>query len=162
MQLEGAVALITGAGSGIGRALAQELSRRGCQVLLLGRRAGELSNTRQMLVRPDLAECLPLDLADSEQRGLLAGKVAALTSHLDLLINNAGVVAAGDFATQPEQDWRTMIEVNLWRVGEHKRQQPFQSALGGAPQPKIGVGGTQKFFLVHLRLHRQKLARCHR
>lgn len=113
MQLEGAVALITGAGSGIGRALAQELSRRGCRVLLLGRRAGELNNTRQMLARPDLAECLPLDLADSEQRGLLAGKVAALTSHLDLLINNAGVVAAGDFATQPEQDWRTMIEVNL-------------------------------------------------
>lgn len=113
MRLDGSVALITGAGSGIGRALAVELSHRGAQPILLGRTPQALEDTRARLADPHAAWVLPLDLADAEARAGLSARVAALSGRLDLLVNNAGVVSAGPLSDQDDETWRRMLEVNL-------------------------------------------------
>jgi short-subunit dehydrogenase len=113
MRLDGAVALVTGAGSGIGRALAIELSVRGAGLILLGRNQAALEETRTLLAAPATGRVLVLDLADERARAAIAERVAALSDRLDLLVNNAGVVEAGPLDGQPEAAWRQMIEVNL-------------------------------------------------
>lgn len=113
MRLDGSVALVTGAGSGIGRAIALELSRRGARLILLGRKRPALEETRERLARPLCAAVLALDLADTRDRARLAGEVAAMTCGLDLLVNNAGIVRAGALSYQDDAVWREMLEVNL-------------------------------------------------
>lgn len=113
MQLENAVALVTGAGSGIGRALAIALSRRGVRCILLGRHRDSLEITRAAMIRPDRAWVLPLDLSDTEARARISETVMAMAGRLDLLINNAGAIEAGPVCEQDETAWGKMLEVNL-------------------------------------------------
>lgn len=79
MKLSGAVCLVTGASSGIGRATAVELSRRGARVVALGRDAGRLAGIGERQVVQDLAEGVPADLGD-----------------VDVLVNNAGIGETAD------------------------------------------------------------------
>lgn len=113
MRLDGSVALVTGAGSGIGRALAVELSRRGVRPLLLGRTVEALEETRAQLAEPSHAAVLGLDLADQQARSTIAERVKAVANSLDLLVNNAGIVTTGGLAGQDDAAWRDMLEVNL-------------------------------------------------
>lgn len=113
MRLDGCVALVTGAGSGIGRALAVELSRRGARPILLGRRDGPLEVTRAQLTDPARGIVIASDLADADSRAGVAGKVRTEAGRLDLLVNNAGVVSAGALSRQSDEVWREMLEVNL-------------------------------------------------
>ncbi|MGE5516931.1 MAG: SDR family NAD(P)-dependent oxidoreductase [Bacteroidota bacterium] len=113
MRLDGAVALVTGAGSGIGRAVAIELSQRGVRPILLGRTVAALEETRAALADPAAAWVLPLDLADEAARTGLFAQVMELSGRLDLLVNNAGVVAAGPLSAQDDESWRRMLEVNV-------------------------------------------------
>lgn len=113
MRFEGAKGVITGAASGIGRALSIELSRRGMELILVDRSAEGLEGTRALLADPAKAATITADLAEDGQRALLADEVMHLTSHLDLLVNNAGVVKAGPVEEQGADAWRPMIEVNL-------------------------------------------------
>ena len=85
------VAIVTGAGSGIGRATALTLARSGLQVVLVGRREAALEETADML--PDGAEslCIPLDVSDpATAEEMVAGCVARF-GRLDVLVNNAGL-----------------------------------------------------------------------
>lgn len=109
MRLDGKVALVTGAGSGIGAALATELSRRGARPILLGRTRETLERTRAGLADPANAEILCTDLADAAERAAVARQIGAL----DVLVNNAGVVAAAPLMQQSDDDWRQMLEINL-------------------------------------------------
>ena len=113
MRLDGATALVTGAGSGIGRAIAQGLSAQGCQVILLGRRAQMLEQTRVSLAAPDRAWVLALDLADENARAHIHARIMERSGKLDLLVNNAGQVAAGPLESQSDSQWRQMLELNL-------------------------------------------------
>lgn len=113
MRLSGSVALVTGAGSGIGRAVAVELSRRGARPILLARTIQALEETRGQLADPDAAWVLPLDLADATARAGLSGRVADLSGRLDLLVNNAGMVTAGPLSEQDDECWRRMVALNL-------------------------------------------------
>lgn len=113
MQLDGAYILITGAGSGIGRALAIALSHKGARPILLGRTAAALEQTRAALKDPQVARILCADLADPATRAEIPARLASFTVRLDAVINNAGVVSAGLLTAQTEDDWRKMLEVNL-------------------------------------------------
>lgn len=114
MRIEGCVALVTGAGSGLGRALAVELAARGVhRLFLVGRGADALEATRRQLADPRLGMALVADLTAPAQVERLIQSIGLFTPQLDLLVNNAGMVAAGRFETQGEDAWRQMLELNL-------------------------------------------------
>lgn len=113
MRLDGATALVTGAGSGIGRALTVELSWRGVAPILVGRTVAALEETRDQLADPSKARLLPLDLADADARQAIAAQVTAIAGGLDLLVNNAGVNNPAPLSEQDDDTWRKIFEVNL-------------------------------------------------
>jgi short-subunit dehydrogenase len=112
MRLEGAVAVVTGGGSGLGRELACSLARRGARLLLAGRRAAALEETRASL--PAGAEChmVAADLAGREGRAALCAKASAL-DRLDLLVNNAGLLEAGPLAALTDARLEALVATNL-------------------------------------------------
>jgi len=113
MRLDGRVALVTGASSGIGRCIAIELSRHGARIILLGRNVAALEETRSLLSDPEQAWILGLDLSDPLARSRIAHLVTRMTGRLDILVNNAGIVHADPIDEQDEEIWRQTLEVNL-------------------------------------------------
>jgi short-subunit dehydrogenase len=112
MRLDGKIVLITGAGSGIGRALAVELSKREARVLLVGRRIGALEETRALLQRRDLGAVLRADITDPHDRDGLVRRVRSW-GRLDVLVNNAGLVVSGPLSVNDVEGRRRMIDTNL-------------------------------------------------
>jgi short-subunit dehydrogenase len=100
--------LITGAGSGIGRALAQEAARRGYVPILAGRRPEPLEETA--LTLPVEARIVVADILTRAGRAALT---AAAGDRLDVLINNAGTVEVGPLASQEDAALTRLIETNL-------------------------------------------------
>ena len=107
-------AVVTGAGSGIGRAVAVDLARLGFRVALVGRDADKLAATADLVARDDtLIE--PCDVADADAVAALAGRVLAATGgRLDVLVCNAGTnVRDRALAKLSVADWDRMIATNL-------------------------------------------------
>lgn len=105
------VAVVTGAGSGIGRAVARELLGTGWHVALAGRRAEALEQTAQTNAR---ALVVPTDITDPQQVDALFATVARAWNRVDVLFNNAG--AFGPRASVDEisvSDWNDVVSVNL-------------------------------------------------
>ncbi|WP_329169738.1 SDR family oxidoreductase [Streptomyces sp. NBC_01685] len=114
MNAEQRIAVVTGAGSGIGRAVALTLTGAGWTVALAGRRAGALEETAAA-AGPGATVCLPTDVGDPDSVAALFASVRERFGRLDLLFNNAGTFGPG--ATPVEdlayEDWRTVVDVNL-------------------------------------------------
>jgi short-subunit dehydrogenase len=87
--------LITGAGSGIGRALAIEAAQRGMNVALCGRREDALKVTRALLDRENQHLVIPADITKPEGRRRIVEIIGSKWKALDVLVNNAGVVEGG-------------------------------------------------------------------
>ncbi len=109
------IAIVTGAGSGIGRACALALLAEGWQVTLLGRRAEALEATRAAAGDAAAhAHVQPCDVSDDQQVAAAFDAVAARHGRLDLLFNNAG---GGLGAKTPDlvtaEEWRQVVDVNL-------------------------------------------------
>lgn len=108
------VALVTGASSGIGEAIAQELSRRGHQLVLVARRTDRLHAVAEVL--PHKAHVLAADLSRASDRAALPDRVAELGLKPDILVNNAGVsVGASIVKSAPEQQLN-LVEVDVAAV----------------------------------------------
>ncbi|MEQ0564284.1 SDR family oxidoreductase [Amycolatopsis sp. NEAU-NG30] len=103
-------AVVTGAGSGIGRAVARALLGDGYRVALAGRREAALAETAAGVGD---ALVVPTDVADEQQVEALFETVRAQWGRLDLLFNNAGVSAAGTVADLSVDDWKRTVDVNL-------------------------------------------------
>lgn len=130
------VAVITGAGSGIGRALALELATRGCHLSLADVSSEGLEQTRAGLVGADVALSYHLaDVADREQVGKLARDTVQAHGGVDLLFNNAGVALTDLAEHVSEDDFRWLMEINFWGV-VHGCQQ-FLPYLRERPEPCI-------------------------
>jgi NAD(P)-dependent dehydrogenase (short-subunit alcohol dehydrogenase family) len=113
MAVEGKVAVVTGAGSGIGRATAIALLREGYRVVLAGRRREALE---QSAAGPDggRARVIPTDVADPESVRALFEAVRVEYGRLDLLFNNAGTGApAVPLEELTVEQWRKVVDVNL-------------------------------------------------
>jgi len=113
MRLDGKVALITGAGSGIGRTLAVEAAARNLDLYLVGRRREPLEETRGLLRRGAAAQCVVADVTDAGGRQAIRQAVESGSRGLDLLFNNAGFVATGPLSDYGDGDVRRMIDTNL-------------------------------------------------
>jgi 2-hydroxycyclohexanecarboxyl-CoA dehydrogenase len=114
VQLAGGLALVTGAGSGIGRATALALAGRGARVLVadLDAQAAE-KVAAECAERGPGAEAHRCDVADADAVAALAERVHATHGPLDVLVNNAGVGMSGPFADSSLEDWRWIRSINL-------------------------------------------------
>jgi short-subunit dehydrogenase len=105
--------VITGAGSGIGRAFAVEFGSRGAQLLLVGRRREALEETAGLVIAAGgSASVLALDVTGTDAPNRIVA-AAAENGAIDLLINNAGNVRAGHLDDIEEADIHSMIDLNL-------------------------------------------------
>jgi NAD(P)-dependent dehydrogenase (short-subunit alcohol dehydrogenase family)/pimeloyl-ACP methyl ester carboxylesterase len=114
---DGQLVLITGGGSGIGRASALAFADAGADVVVVDRDEASAKQTRAELERRGVrAGAYQVDVADAEQMTELAGRVLADHGVPDVLVNNAGIGMAGPFARTSLADWQRIVDVNLWGV----------------------------------------------
>lgn len=115
MLQTGRVAVVTGAGSGIGRSVALHLARRGYRVVLAGRRADALARVvDEIRAGEGLALAVPTDVSDEHAVDALFDTAIAQFGRVDLLFNNAGTnVPAVPIDELPVDHWRQVIDVNL-------------------------------------------------
>jgi NAD(P)-dependent dehydrogenase (short-subunit alcohol dehydrogenase family) len=106
-------AVVTGAGSGIGRAVALALLAEGYHVALAGRRADALTETATLAGAGDRAVVVPTDVTEAEAVRALFERVHAAWGRLDLLFNNAGAGASAPFEDLPFETWQAVVDVNL-------------------------------------------------
>ncbi|MFB8116091.1 SDR family oxidoreductase [Streptomyces sp. NPDC055962] len=114
MNAEQRIAVVTGAGSGIGRAVALTLTGAGWTVVLAGRRAAALEETAAE-AGPGATVRLPADVSDPDDVAALFTGVRDRFGRLDLLFNNAGTFGPGSTPVEDlaYEDWRTVVDVNL-------------------------------------------------
>ncbi|MDB5701868.1 MAG: 3-oxoacyl-[acyl-carrier-protein] reductase [Sphingomonadales bacterium] len=110
-DLTGMTALVTGASGGIGSAVAEALAGRGAAVALSGTREDALKAVAATIAGSVIVPC---DLSDAAQvDGLIPRAVEALGGRLDILVNNAGVTRDNLVMRMKDEEWDTVIRVNL-------------------------------------------------
>jgi NADP-dependent 3-hydroxy acid dehydrogenase YdfG len=113
-RLDGTVALVTGASSGIGEATARELAQRGAAVAIAARRKDRLDALAQEIERDGgSALAIEADVTDQEQVRRLVGETVDRLGRLDTVVNNAGVMLLGPIEGAPTEEWDRMIDLNL-------------------------------------------------
>lgn len=113
----GKCAVITGAGSGIGKALALHLNREGCALYIADINADTLAQTAAEMQRADAAcDQQVLDVADRTAVHAWAGRVAAERGHVDIVINNAGVGLSARVDDMAYDDLEWLMGINFWGV----------------------------------------------
>lgn len=111
------VAAITGAGSGIGRALALHLARQGCQLALSDINAPGLQETLEQAQRHGVRVTQQvLDVADAHAMQEWAAQVVADHGRVNLIFNNAGVALAGTVEANELADYEWIMNINFWGV----------------------------------------------
>jgi NAD(P)-dependent dehydrogenase (short-subunit alcohol dehydrogenase family) len=115
MSTAGKIAIVTGAGTGVGRAAALALLRAGYRVVLAGRRPEPLENVRKEAgANGKNALCVPTDVADPASVKALFAKTKEAFGRLDVLFNNAGVNAPGiPLEELSVEQWKNVVDINL-------------------------------------------------
>lgn len=156
-DLEGKVAVVTGSSSGIGRATAIELGRRGAAVLLHGYKNldGLQQTARHLLMQRVDSRCVVADLSEPESCERLTEAAFAWQNHVDIWVNNAGAdvltgtTAKLSFAQKLQRLWDVDVKATILlgrSVGERMFQQPSESARPviiniGWDQAQAGIEG---------------------
>jgi len=113
-KLDGTVALVTGASSGIGEAAARTLAAEGATVAILARRADRLERlAAEIEASGGKALQVEADVSEREQAEAAVARVADELGRLDVLVNNAGVMLLGPIVDAPVEEWEQMLEVNV-------------------------------------------------
>lgn len=111
------ICIVTGGNSGIGYALCEELLKRGAIVYMAGRNPEKVANAAEQLSEyGDKIHTLIVDVTVQEQVQRAIEDTAAEAGRLDFLFNNAGVGGTLPFEKATLEDWKTIIDTNLWSV----------------------------------------------
>lgn len=148
--------VITGAGSGIGRALAVEASSRGMSLALCGRRRDALESTLALL-KPQDHIIVVGDLLDASDRTRLVDEISHSWGAIDVLINNAGIIAFGPLSTADTRELETLVATNLTapiclvhdclpllKKGADPQIANMGSLLGSIPYPLLAAYSASK------------------
>ncbi|MFI5286250.1 MAG: SDR family NAD(P)-dependent oxidoreductase [Candidatus Dormibacteria bacterium] len=112
--LEGTVALVTGASSGIGEATAVSLAGLGAAVALVARRADRIKALADRLTADGATAIgITADITDQAQASGAVAQAASELGRLDTLVNNAGVMLLGPVVDAPIDEWEQMVRINL-------------------------------------------------
>ena len=107
------IAIVTGAGTGIGKSTALALLKAGYCVVLAGRRAEPLADVAKASGAGDRVLAVPTDVADPAAVSALFAKVKEKFGRLDLLFNNAGISAGGPIEDLTFEQWKSVVDINL-------------------------------------------------
>ncbi|WP_326811177.1 SDR family oxidoreductase [Streptomyces scopuliridis] len=114
----GQLVLVTGAASGIGRATAFAFAEAGARIVAVDRDAEGAARTAELarLIGAPDAWAEPADVGDGQAMERLAERVATEYGIVDVLVNNAGIGLSGAFLDTTAEDWKKVLDVNLWGV----------------------------------------------
>jgi len=156
-------ALITGASSGIGEALAREFARHDYDLIITARRGDRLEALAQELSQQVSVDIVISDLATESGPATLIAAVSRLDKHIDILVNNAGVAHSGSFHTSDAAHIDQLIRLNitaLARLTQHYSQPMVQRGAGKIlnvasvaafqPVPSMAVYAASKAFVLSL------------
>jgi NADP-dependent 3-hydroxy acid dehydrogenase YdfG len=115
-NLKNKVAVITGAASGIGRALAVRLTAEGAKLALADKDVAGLAQTREQCSGASVVKILQVDVARREEMEVMARDVVASLGYVDVVINNAGVSSFGLIQELTYETLQWTVETNLWGV----------------------------------------------
>jgi 3-oxoacyl-[acyl-carrier protein] reductase len=116
-SLKGKVALVTGAGKGIGRAIAMALANEGVNVGLIARTTKDLEAVAKELSAIGVQSALATaDISDINEVNLAVASIQSQLGNIDILINNAGIGTFGKFLELSPEVWENHIKVNLFGV----------------------------------------------
>lgn len=158
-KLEGRVAVVTGASSGIGEATAKELAARGASVVLAARAVEKLAGIEKaILAEGGRALCVGTDVSDRSSVEAMVERTVGELGSLDVLVNNAGLGLSGRVAELRPDDLRYVFEVNtvgalncvqaaLPRMRSGARIINVSSVVGKRSIPKVGGYCATKFAL---------------
>ena len=111
------ICIVTGANSGIGYALSKELLKRGATVYMLGRDPAKVAAAAGKLTAyGDRVRTLVADVTDQAQVQAAIEGTVAKSGRLDMLFNNAGIGGTMPFETATLENWKSMIDTNVWSV----------------------------------------------
>lgn len=115
MELKDKVVAITGGANGIGRATAFAFGERGAQIFLTDIDEAALDKTRAELEeRGNTVETMVVDVTSENEVVSMVDRAIGALGDLDVLVNNAGVSVSGPAETIPLEDWRWIVDINLW------------------------------------------------
>ncbi|MBX6367975.1 MAG: SDR family oxidoreductase [Rhodospirillales bacterium] len=163
LGLDGKAAIVTGASRGIGAAIAVELAREGCDVMVAARsRDGLEATASRVEAAGRRAFVHAADLRDPNAPAALADDAASRLGRIDLVVCNAGATKRGDFLTLTDEDWedgfalkftahRRLVRAawpHLVRAGGNV---VFISGIGGrTPGPEFAIGGSVNAAILSL------------
>jgi len=114
MKLNGEIAIVTGGGKGIGRAISKRFAKEGAIVAVVDLNLDNAQNVKQEIIDSGYnATAFKVDITNSEQINQMVKKVKEEYGRIDILVNNAGIMENGNVEKIEEEDWDNMLAVNL-------------------------------------------------
>lgn len=114
-RFENYIAVVTGAGRGIGQAIARRFAEEGAKIAVVSRSESNSQKTADAInaANPDAAKPYAVDVADANAAAAVCQKIVADFGHVDILVNNAGVTRDRLALRMSEEDWDAVIDTNL-------------------------------------------------